>query len=109
MFNFGAYPEFSNVSHKTSYARNMYVSYLYLMSFNKISLVLYEYYMSTYCISLFLVNGDRPYRSMYNFPVLESTRPMVENMEFVDSFPVGVNLFPYPVLNAHLFLSVVFS
>ena len=79
MINFGACPEVSNVSYNTSSARNMSVSLLDLMGSTKIALVPYAYNMSMYCIRLLMVNGKSPVRSVYNFPVLGSDRPIASN------------------------------
>ena len=108
IFNFGACPPFSNVSYKTSYARNMYVSILVLMVSTKISFVSYTYSINMYCIPLLLVTGKCPVKSVHTFPVTGSARPMAINKEFVFSPLRGKNMFPSPVLVAHYLLTWCF-
>ena len=104
MFNSGVCPTFYNVSDKTSYARNMSASLLFLMVSAKISFVSYAYSINMYCIPLSMVTGKRPVKYVYTFPVSGSVWPIAENKEFVFSSLSGNNLFPYPVLVAHYFL-----
>ena len=108
VFNFGACPTVSNVSYKTSYARNMSVSILVLMSHTKILLVSYAYSISMYCIPLLLVNGKHIVRYVYNFLVSSYDRPIAENTELVSSSLGGKNMFASPVLDAHYLMSWFF-
>ena len=75
MFNFGAYPAFSNVSYKISYERNMSVSLLVFMGSIKIVFVSYSYSINMYCIPLLILTGKRPVKYVYTFPVSGSARP----------------------------------
>ena len=83
MFNFGACPEFSNVSYNKSYFRNMSASLLVLMGSTKISFVSYAYSTNMYWIPLSLVTGKRPVKYVYTFPVSGFSRTIVENTKLL--------------------------
>ena len=57
----------------------MSVSLIDLIGSTKIALASYAYNINMYWITLFLVNGKRPIRSVNIFPVLGSARPIAAN------------------------------
>ena len=85
MFNFGACPEFSNISYNTSYICNMSASLLVLMGSTKITFVSYLYSINMYCILLLLVTGKLTVKYVYTFPVSGFASPRAENIQVVFS------------------------